>query len=60
MAAEFEIYRDDLGDYRWRLVDDNMRVIADSAEGYARKDSIERAIPNVKDAAARAIVNDRS
>jgi uncharacterized protein YegP (UPF0339 family) len=60
MAAEFEIYRDDAGEYRWRLQDDNNRVIADSSEGYTEKRTVERAIPNVKDAAARATVNDRT
>jgi uncharacterized protein YegP (UPF0339 family) len=56
--TEVEIYTDDQGEYRWRLQDDNNRIIADSAEGYTRKDSVEDAIPNVQDAAARATVND--
>jgi uncharacterized protein YegP (UPF0339 family) len=60
MAAEFEIYQDDAGEYRWRLQDDNNRIIADSADSYARKESVLHAIPNVKDAAARATVNDRT
>jgi uncharacterized protein YegP (UPF0339 family) len=57
---EFEIYQDDMGEYRWRLVDTNNRIIADSAEGYTRKNSVLFSIPNVKDAAARAVVNDRT
>ena len=57
---EFEIYRDAADEYRWRLVDDNAVVIADCAEGFYRKDSVERAIPNVQDAAARATINDRT
>lgn len=58
--TEFEIYKDKANEYRWRLQDDNNKIIADSAEGYEEKDSVERAIPNVKDAAARATVNDRT
>ena len=60
MATEFEIYKDDAGEYRWRLQDDNNRIIADSAEGYTRKDSVMDAVPNVQDAAARATINDRT
>lgn len=60
MATEFEIYKDDKDEFRWRLQDDNNRIIADSAEGYTRKDSVMDAIPNVKDAVARATVNDRT
>ena len=60
MATEFEIYKDDEGEFRWRLQDDNNRIIADSAEGYTRKDSVMDAIPNVKDAVARATINDRT
>jgi uncharacterized protein YegP (UPF0339 family) len=57
---EFEIYKDDQGEFRWRLQDTNNKIIADSAEGYTRKESVERAIPNVKDAVARAVINDRT
>jgi len=60
MAAQFEIYKDQAGEYRWRLQDDNNKIIADSAEGYTRKELVENAIPNVQDAAARATVNDRT
>ena len=57
---EFEIYKDNEGEFRWRLQDTNNKIIADSAEGYTRKDSVERAIPNVKDAVANAVINDRT
>lgn len=33
----FEIYRDNNGEWRWRLVARNRRIIADSGEGYKRK-----------------------
>lgn len=58
--SEFEIYKDDAGEFRWRLQDTNNKIIADSAEGYTRKESVERAIPNVKDAVANAVINDRT
>ncbi|MBO9627776.1 MAG: DUF1508 domain-containing protein, partial [Microbacterium sp.] len=32
-----ELYRDDAGDYRWRLTAANGRNLADSGEGYRRK-----------------------
>ena len=57
---EFEIYEDDKGEFRWRLQDTNNKIIADSAEGYTRKDSALNAIPNVKDAVAKAVINDRT
>ncbi len=57
---EFEIYKDASDQFRWRLQDTNNEVIADSAEGYTRKDSVESAISNVKDAVAKAVINDRT
>lgn len=32
-----EIYRDQSGEWRWRLVRRNNRIVADSGEGYQRK-----------------------
>jgi uncharacterized protein YegP (UPF0339 family) len=32
--TKFQGYRDAKGEYRWRLVSSNGRIIADSAEGY--------------------------
>ena len=31
------IYRDKAGEYRWRVVAPNGRIVADSAEGYVRR-----------------------
>lgn len=36
-------YRDAAGEWRWRLKARNGRIVADSAEGYTRKDGAERA-----------------
>ncbi|WP_256297201.1 YegP family protein [Haloarchaeobius salinus] len=44
--THFEVFRDNAGEYRWRLVADNGRILADSGEGYASKHG-------ARDAAAR-------
>ena len=36
-ATRFELYRDKRGDWRWRVVAANGRVLADSGEGYSRR-----------------------
>lgn len=53
----FEIYKEKQGslsstggDYRWRLVSDNGRIIADSGEGYVDKAGCEHGISLVKQA----------
>ena len=33
--ATFDVYEDDGGEWRWRLVHRNGNIIADSAEGYS-------------------------
>lgn len=37
MSARLDIYRDTTGDWRWRVLAANGRVVADSAEGYRRR-----------------------
>lgn len=34
---QFVLYKDDAGQWRWRLYAKNSKIIADSGEGYARK-----------------------
>ena len=58
MAAEFEVYKDRGGEYRWRLQANNNEVVADSNEGYKTKASCLHGIDVVKDIAASAPVND--
>ena len=41
---KFEIYPDKAGEWRWRLVAGNGRIVADSGEGYASKANVKRAI----------------
>jgi uncharacterized protein len=60
MAAEFEVYKDKAGEYRWRLQANNNEVVADSNEGYSSKDSCLHGIDVVKQIAAAAPVNDLS
>ena len=57
--ADFQIYTDSSGEYRWFLRDDNHDIIADSSEGYAEKSDCEHGIELVKREAADAPVEDR-
>ena len=47
--ATYEQYEDNAGEYRWRLVHDNGNVIADSGEGYASRNGIERAVSRLRE-----------
>ena len=40
----FGIYKDKKGGWRWRLCAKNKKVVADSAEAYATKASVVRAV----------------
>jgi uncharacterized protein YegP (UPF0339 family) len=60
MAAEFELYKDNKGEFRWRLQADNNKVIADSAESYTTKANCEKGIADVRRLAPSVPVNDRS
>jgi uncharacterized protein YegP (UPF0339 family) len=43
-CARIERYRDIKGEYRWRLLAKNGRVVADSAEGYDSLGNLNKAI----------------
>jgi uncharacterized protein YegP (UPF0339 family) len=58
MAAEFEVYQDTKGEYRWRLQAKNNEIVADSNEGYTAKASCLHGIDVVKQIAPSAPVND--
>ena len=60
MAAEFELYKDQAGEYRWRLQADNNEIIADSAEGYRNKADCEHGIKLVRKLAPTVGVNDKT
>ena len=55
-GATFELYEDEAGEYRWRLVHDNGNIIADSGEGYASAQKAEQGIESVKQNAPDANV----
>ncbi|GGL68394.1 HVO_2922 family protein [Halocalculus aciditolerans] len=46
--ATFEVFEDAAGEWRWRLVASNGKIIADSGEGYQSKQGVERGIESVK------------
>ena len=52
----FELYQDNAGEWRWRLVVANGNIIADSGEGYTSKQGAKRGIESVKNSAPRARV----
>jgi amphi-Trp domain-containing protein len=58
--ARFEMYEDNAGDHRWRLVHRNGNIIADGGEGYASKQKVTEGIESVKRNAPGAYVIDQS
>lgn len=51
--SKFEMYRDESGEYRWRLKADNGEIVADSAEGYVRKTDCRNGLENFRNAFTR-------
>jgi len=60
MAAKFEIYRDKIGEFRWRLTHTNGHIIAISGEGYTTKVNAVGGIKSVKENVPGSIIEDRS
>ncbi len=58
MAAEFELYKDNAGEFRWRLQAANNEIIADSSEGYVNKADCEHGIELVRTLAPTVPLND--
>lgn len=56
MTATFELYEDQQGEFRWRLVHANGNIIADSGEGYATRQKARQGIDSVKENAPDATV----
>lgn len=54
----FEIYRDKQIGYRWRLMTRDHQVMADSGEGYDRRDVARRAIAALQTAILTARIVD--
>jgi uncharacterized protein YegP (UPF0339 family) len=55
--AAFELYEDNAGEYRWRLLHENGNIMADSGEGYASRTGAIRGIRSVKRNAPNADVD---
>ncbi|GJE26965.1 YegP family protein [Methylobacterium organophilum] len=53
----FELYRDAAGEWRWRLRASNGNVIADSGEGYVRREDCEHAIELVRRSGEARVVD---
>jgi len=60
MTAKFEIYKDKIGEFRWRLTHTNGHVIANSGEGYTTKVNAMGGINSVKGNAANSTVLDKT
>ena len=58
MAAEFEVYTDTRGEYRWRLKSGNGQTIATGGEGYKSRAGCENGIAAVKRDAPGAPITD--
>lgn len=59
-SGTFELYEDQAGEYRWRLVHPNGNIIADSGEGYTTLQKAKQGLASVRDNAAGADVKDRT
>jgi uncharacterized protein YegP (UPF0339 family) len=46
--ADFEVYEDEAGEFRWRLRGGNDRIMADSGEGYDSRGGAEDAVERVR------------
>ena len=50
----FQVYEDNAGEWRWRLIASNGNIIADSGEGYQSKQGVKRGIESVKRSVPKA------
>jgi len=55
---EYEVYEDDAGEYRWRLLAGNGEILGDSGEGYDSRSGAEDAVERVQGYAPDADVLD--
>jgi uncharacterized protein YegP (UPF0339 family) len=47
--AAFEVYRDNAGEYRWRLIHENGNIIADGGEGYSSRTKATQGLRSVRE-----------
>lgn len=57
--AEFELYRDRRGEWRWNLRHTNGNIIADSAEGYSSKQKAKQGLESVRKNSSGAPMTER-
>lgn len=50
----FEVYKDQAGEWRWKLIAANGKTLADSGEGYRRRGAAVSAVERTKTLAAKA------
>lgn len=60
MAAKFEIYKDKIGAFRWRLTHTNGHIIANSGEGYTSKVNAIGGVHSVKENVPEAAIEDKT
>jgi len=58
--AKFELYKYVKGEFRWRLIAFNGRIIANSDEGYGSKDGAKNGIESVKKNAVSTTIEDKA
>ncbi len=58
--AEFQLYKDKSGDFRWRFVSTNGRIISASSQGSARKTDAVRSIEIMKEQGPEAPFEDQT
>ncbi len=56
MVSRFEIYQDNIGEWRWRFRAANHKIIAVSSEGYSSKQACLDSIDLIKTTAGSAPV----
>lgn len=57
-TPHFELFEDKGGEWRWRMIASNGRIVADSGEGYSSKSGARSAIKNVQRGAGGADIDD--
>ncbi len=57
--ARFELYKDKKGEFRWRFISSNGRILATPSEGYKKKVDCQNGIALIKGDAPAARVEDK-
>lgn len=57
MAYNFHTYQDKAKRWRWQLVAENGRIVADSGQGYEELSAVREAAQRIKDEAPKATID---